>query len=153
MFSKYISFIENLLSKIGLNENVTTYISEAISLITLIVITLVLYHAVLFVIRKTIYIFIEKSESKRDDILIKNKVFNRLCLLVPAYLIRFNIEAAAPSFPADSQIMFLIFFKLFLISLSFITENTVSFNMLLFSADNASCFPAPSFSTHRALTG
>ena len=68
MFSKYISFIENLLSKVGLNENVTTYISEAISLITLIVITLVLYHAVLFVIRKTIYIFIEKSDEPESKL-------------------------------------------------------------------------------------
>ena len=118
MFSKYISFIENLLSKVGLNENVTTYISEAISLITLIVITLVLYHAVLFVIRKTIYIFIEKSESKRDDILIKNKVFNRLCLLVPAYLIRFNIEAAIPSFPVLSStiILFTKIYEVFIYS-------------------------------------
>ena len=118
MFSKYISFIENLLSKVGLNENVTTYISEAISLITLIVITLVLYHAVLFAIRKFIYIFIEKSESKRDDILIKNKVFNRLCLLVPAYLIRFNIEAAIPSFPVLSStiILFTKIYEVFIYS-------------------------------------
>lgn len=118
MFSKYISFIENLLSKIGLNENVSTYISEAISLITLIVITLVTYHAVLFVIRKTIYIFIEKSESKRDDILIKNKVFKRLCLLVPAYLIRFNIEAAVPSFPILSStiILFTKIYEVFVYS-------------------------------------
>lgn len=118
MFSKYISFIENLLSKIGLNENVTTYISEAISLITLIVITLVLYHVVFFTIRKTIYIFIEKSESKRDDILIKNKVFRRLCLLVPAYLIRFNIEAAVPSFPVLSStiILFTKIYEVFIYS-------------------------------------
>ncbi len=118
MFGKYISFIENLLSKIGLNENVTTYISEVISLITLIIITLVLYHAVFYAIRKTIYIFIERSESKRDDILIKNKVFKRLCLLVPAYLIRFNIEAAVPSFPVLSStiILFTKIYEVFVYS-------------------------------------
>ena len=126
MFSKYISFIENLLSKIGLNENVTTYISEAISLITLIVITLILYHVVFFTIRKTIYIFIEKSESKRDDILIKNNVFRRLCLLVPAYLIAMpslivnpkNIEAAVPSFPVLSStiILFTKIYEVFVYS-------------------------------------
>ena len=118
MFSKYISLIENLLSRVGLNENVTTYISEAISLITLIVITLVLYHVVFFAIRKTVYVFIEKSESKRDDILIKNKVFRRLCLLVPAYLIRFNIEAAVPSFPVLSStiILFTKIYEVFVYS-------------------------------------
>ena len=118
MFSKYISLIENLLSRVGLNENVTTYISEAISLITLIVITLVLYHVVFFAIRKTIHVFIEKSESKRDDILIQNKVFRRLCLLVPAYLIRFNIEAAVPSFPVLSStiILFTKIYEVFVYS-------------------------------------
>lgn len=118
MFSKYISLIENSLSRVGLNENVTTYISETISLITLIVITLVLYHVVFFAIRKTVYVFIEKSESKRDDILIKNKVFRRLCLLVPAYLIRFNIEAAVPSFPVLSStiILFTKIYEVFVYS-------------------------------------
>lgn len=118
MFHKYIIFIENLLSKLGLNENVTTYIAEAISLITLILITLALYYAVLLVIKKTVYIFIEKSQSKRDDILIKNKVFSRLCLLVPAYLIRFNIEAAIPSFPTLSStiILFTKIYEVFVYS-------------------------------------
>ncbi len=118
MFHKYILFIENLLSKLGLNENVTTYIAEAISLITLILITLALYYAVLLVIKKTVYIFIEKSQSKRDDILIKNKVFSRLCLLVPAYLIRFNIEAAIPSFPTLSStiILFTKIYEVFVYS-------------------------------------
>ncbi len=118
MFHKYIIFIENLLSKLGLNENVTTYIAEAISLISLILITLVLYYAVLLVIKKTVYIFIEKSQSKRDDILIKNKVFSRLCLLVPAYLIRFNIEAAIPSFPTLSStiILFTKIYEVFVYS-------------------------------------
>ncbi len=118
MFNKYISFIESILSKTGLNENVCAYITEAISVITLILITILIYHIVLFVIRKTIYAFIEKSNSKKDDILIKNKVFNRLCLLVPAYLIRFNIEAAIPSFPTLSStiILFTKIYEVFIYS-------------------------------------
>lgn len=118
MFNKYIIFLENLLSKLGLNTTITTYISEAISLITLILITLALYYIILLVIKKTVYVFIQKSQSKRDDILIQNKVFNRICLLIPAFLIRFNIEAAIPSFPTLSStiILFTKIYEVFIYS-------------------------------------
>ncbi|MBO7287739.1 MAG: mechanosensitive ion channel [Bacteroidales bacterium] len=118
MFNKYIIFLENLLSKLGLNSNITTYISEAISLITLILITIALYYIILLVIKKTVYVFIQKSQSKRDDILIQNKVFNRICLLIPAFLIRFNIEAAIPSFPTLSStiILFTKIYEVFIYS-------------------------------------
>jgi miniconductance mechanosensitive channel len=118
MFNKYIIFLENLLSKLGLNTTITTYISEAISLITLILITIALYYIILFVIKKTVYVFIQKSQSKRDDILIQNKVFNRICLLIPAFLIRFNIEATIPSFPTLSStiILFTKIYEVFIYS-------------------------------------
>lgn len=118
MFNKYIILLENLLSKLGLNTTITTYISEAISLITLILITLALYYIILLVIKKTVYVFIQKSQSKRDDILIQNKVFNRICLLIPAFLIRFNIEAAIPSFPTLSStiILFTKIYEVFIYS-------------------------------------
>lgn len=118
MFNKYILFLENILSKLGLSEGASNFIAESISLVTLILITLIIYHLVLFIIRKTIYIFIEKSASKKDDILIKNKVFKRLCLLIPAYLIRYNIEAAIPSLSALSStiILFTKIYEVFIYS-------------------------------------
>ena len=107
MFNKYIIFIESLLSRLGLNNNFSNFVAETISLITLVLITIIIYHIALFVIRKTIHFFIEKSHSLKDDILIKNKIFKRLCLLIPAYLIRYNIEAATPSFPMLSSTIIL----------------------------------------------
>ena len=118
MFNKYILFLENILSKLGLSEGASNFIAEGISLVTLVLSTLLIYHLVLFIIRKTIYIFIEKSASKKDDILIKNKVFKRLCLLIPAYLIRYNIEAAIPSLSALSStiILFTKIYEVFIYS-------------------------------------
>ena len=118
MFNKYISFLENILSKLGLSEGASNFIAEGISLVTLILSTLLIYHLVLFIIRKTIYVFIEKSASKKDDILIKNKVFKRLCLLIPAYLIRYNIELAIPSLSALSStiILFTKIYEVFIYS-------------------------------------
>ena len=108
MFYQYILFLENLLSKFGLSDNVSTFLSEAISLLTLVLATFVIYYIVFWAIRKSIHIFIEKSHSKRDDILLKNNVFKRFCLLVPAYLIRFNIEAAIPSYPTLASTIILL---------------------------------------------
>ena len=118
MFNKYILLIESLLSKLGFNAEFTQYIAECISLLTLILTTFIIYHFVLFIIKKSIYAFIQKSNSKRDDILIKNKVFRRLCLLIPAYLIRYNIEAAIPSLPTLSStiILFTKIYEIFIYS-------------------------------------
>lgn len=118
MFAKYIHFFKNILSKIGLNDNISNFIAEAISFVTLILVTILIYYAVVFIIRKTLNAFIEKSPSKRDDILLKNKVFKRLCLLIPAYIIRYNIVAAIPSFPILSStiILFTKIYEVFVYS-------------------------------------
>lgn len=118
MFEKYIQLFKVLFSKIGLGENISSIIAETISFATLILATILIYHIVIYIIRKTINSFILKSESKRDDILLKNKVFKRLCLLIPAYIIRYNIAAAIPSFPilTSTIILFTQIYEVFVYS-------------------------------------
>ena len=118
MFIKYITFIESLLSKFGLNDKFTNFTAEIISLITLLLFTFVIYYISFLITRKTIHFFIKNSHSTKDDILIKNNVFKRLCLLIPAYLIRLNIEAAIPSFPILSStiILFTKIYEVFIYS-------------------------------------
>ncbi len=118
MFIKYITFIESLLSKFGLNDKFTNFTAEIISLITLLLFTFVIYYISFLITRKTIHFLIKKSHSTKDDILIKNNVFKRLCLLIPAYLIRLNIEAAIPSFPILSStiILFTKIYEVFIYS-------------------------------------
>ena len=107
MFARYIHFFKNILSKIGLNDNISNFIAEAISFVTLVLVTILIYYAIVYVIKKTLNVFIEKSPSKRDDILLKNKVFKRLCLLIPAYIIRFFVVAALPSYPVVTSTIIL----------------------------------------------
>lgn len=99
MFEKYITLLNNLFHKIGLSENLSSFIAETISFLSLIILALLVYFIVHMAVKKVIYVFIEKSPSERDDILIKNKVFKRLCLIVPAYFIRHFITTALPSYP------------------------------------------------------
>ena len=118
MFESYIHFFNNLLSKIGLNDRLSSFIAEAISFVTLLLVAIFIYYAVTYLIKKTLNVIIEKSPSKRDDLFLKNKVFRRLCLLIPAYLIRYNIEAALPSYPivTSTIILFTKIYEVFVYS-------------------------------------
>lgn len=99
MFNKIINLLLKLFDSLGLNKVASEILSEIISAIILFAIAYGTFYLVHLLLRKTLYVFISKSESKRDDFIIKNNVFRRLCLLIPAYIIRNNISIAIPDFP------------------------------------------------------
>lgn len=105
MFEDYIIFIEDFFLKIGFSEYTSNILSEIISLVTLFIVSFLIYFLVSFIVNKIIHYFIRKSKSIRDDILIENKVISRLCLLIPAYLIRDLTVVSIPSFPVLSAII------------------------------------------------
>lgn len=118
MFEKYINLLEEIFAGLGLNEKISGFISEVISVITLFLIAIIIYVIVIYIIKKTVHIFIKKTHSQRDDILIKNNVFNRLCLIIPAYIIRNFVTAALPSSPvlASTIIMVTKIYEVFIYS-------------------------------------
>lgn len=118
MFEKYINLLEEIFAGLGLNEKISGFISEVISVITLFLIAIIIYVIVIYIIKKTVHIFIKKTHSQRDDILIKNNVFNRLCLIIPAYIIRNFVTAALPSYPvlASTIVMVTKIYEVFIYS-------------------------------------
>ncbi len=118
MFEKYINLLEEIFTGLGLSEKISGFISEVISVITLFLIAIIIYVIVIYIVKKTIHIFIKKTHSQRDDILIKNNVFNRLCLIIPAYIIRNFVTAALPSYPvlASTIIMVTKIYEVFIYS-------------------------------------
>ena len=112
MIEKYNSILNSFFSKIGLSDSISTFLSEAISLITLVLSAIIVYYILIFFTNKIIHSFIKKSPSKRDDILIKNNVFKRLCLIAPAYIIRIFATAALPSSPTLASVI-IVFSKVF----------------------------------------
>lgn len=99
MFSKIIEILEKLFNGLGIAENTSRIFSELLCMIILFAIAFFVFHIVHFILKKTLYVIINKSESKKDNILIKNHIFKRLCLLIPAYIIRNYIELAIPDYP------------------------------------------------------
>lgn len=107
MFEKYNAILDGFFKKLGLSDNISDILAESLGFITLIFFAIIIYFLLLLFINKIIHTFIKKSPSKRDDILIRNKVFKRLCLIVPAHIIRHFVVFTLPTFPTLASIIIL----------------------------------------------
>ena len=106
MISKFLLWLTGLLEHIGINEYYSEVISESVTFILLLGIGILLLYASRFIIKKTVYRVILKSESKYDDQVINNKVLMRLCLMIPAILIMKYHTDILPSFPNVQHFLF-----------------------------------------------
>ena len=105
MIQKYIEILTGIGESMHLGETTSLAIAEGIAAITLLVIGVLLYFLVRFIVSKTVYVLIKKTPSKYDDLLIKNKVFVRICLLIPAILIKYYLNVAMPDFPDAAAVI------------------------------------------------
>ena len=99
MFEKTIHFLTNFFQSININSYYSTAFAEGIAFIILLVIGILLLYLSRFIIKKTVYRAILKSESKYDDQVINNKVLMRLCLMIPAILVMKYHTDILPNFP------------------------------------------------------
>ena len=99
MIEKYIELLKDLCLKIGLSEGLSTGVAETIATLSLILVSIGLFFLVKYLLKKTLYAIVQRSTNKYDDLLIKNKVIGRVCLLVPALLIAHLLPSVLPDFP------------------------------------------------------
>ncbi len=99
MFEKTIHFLTNFFQSININSYYSTAFAQGIAFIILLVIGILLLYLSRFIIKKTVYRAILKSESKYDDQVINNKVLMRLCLMIPAILVMKYHTDILPNFP------------------------------------------------------
>lgn len=112
MFEEYFDFLGEFLSRFEFSDRVTNIISETISVLTLFAVSILIYFLTHYITKKVLYKIIERSHSKRDDIIIKNNVIKRVCLIIPAIIIRDNIADALPSYPTLVSVI-VIFTKIY----------------------------------------
>ena len=105
MIEKYIHWLKSIGDAIHLEENTSLAIAETIATLTLVLVCIILYFAVRFILKKTVYTLIQKSTNKYDDLLIKNKVISRLCLLIPSLLLGALLSKALPDFPETTALL------------------------------------------------
>ena len=105
MIEKYITILNRIGESMHLSETTSLGIAEGIAFVSLLVVGILLYFLARFIISKTVNVFIKKTPSKYDDLLVKNKVFIRICLLIPAILVKYYLKDAMPDFPDAAAII------------------------------------------------
>ena len=105
MIEKYIEILKNLNLKMGLNVELSAAIAETISTLSLVILSMGIFFLIKFILKKTIYKIIQLSTNKYDDLLLKNKVIGRICLLIPALIIGALLDNALPDFPETAMFL------------------------------------------------
>ena len=105
MIEKYIEILKNLNLKMGLNVGLSTAIAETIAALTLIVLSMGIFFLIKYILKRTVYKIIQLSTNKYDDLLLKNKVIGRMCLLIPALIIGALLDNALPDFPETAMFL------------------------------------------------
>ncbi len=105
MIDKYIEILKNLNLKMGLNVGLSTAIAETIAALTLIVLSMGIFFLIKYILKRTVYKIIQLSTNKYDDLLLKNKVIGRMCLLIPALIIGALLDNALPDFPETAMFL------------------------------------------------
>ena len=99
MFDKLIISLTAFFKHINVADYYASVLAQGITMIILLAIGILLMFAARFIIKKTVYKVIMKSESKYDDQVIHNGVLMRLCLMIPAVLIMKYHGDVLPDFP------------------------------------------------------
>ena len=99
MIQKYIVLLCDLGIKIGLGKGTALGVAETVATLSLLLVSIALYFLIKFLLKKTVYKIIQRSTNQYDDLLIKNKVIGRVCLLIPALLTASLLPDVLPDFP------------------------------------------------------
>ena len=105
MIQRYIEILNGIGESMHLGATASLAIAEGLAVASLLIVGFLLYFLARFIINKTVNILIKRTPSKYDDLLIKNKVFVRICLLIPAILVKYYIKDAMPDFPDAAAII------------------------------------------------
>jgi len=105
MIQKYLEILQRIGERMHLSHSLTYGIAEGLAILSLILLGVILIFIIRFLINKTVHIIIKKTPSKYDDLLIKNRVFYRICLLIPAILLKYYADDAMPNFPGIVELI------------------------------------------------
>ncbi|MBR3729583.1 MAG: mechanosensitive ion channel [Bacteroidales bacterium] len=105
MIEKYIAILKNLILKMQLGEDLSAIIAESVSTLSLLILSIGIFFLIKFILKKTVYKIIQLSTNKYDDLLIKNKVIGRMCLLIPALITGALLSRVLPDFPETAAFL------------------------------------------------
>ena len=99
MIENIISWLMRMFKRMNISDYYASVFSEGLSFFLMLTIGILLMYLTRFIIKRTVYRVILRSETKYDDQVINNKVLMRLCLLIPSVLAMHSIRTCFPDFP------------------------------------------------------
>ena len=106
MIEKTTSWLLQMFKEMNMNDYYAAVFSEGITFIFVVTAGILIMYLTRFIIKKTVYKIILRSETKYDDQVINNKVLMRLCLLIPSVLAMNSLRTCMPSFHNVRYFMF-----------------------------------------------
>lgn len=112
MVEKYIEILKTIGEHFHFSESFSLALAEGIAIVSLLVLSILITIAFRFFIKRTVYKLIMKTSSKIDDLMIDSKILIRLCLLIPAVMIKHFAADCLPDFPSSLE-GFLYLFRIY----------------------------------------
>ena len=100
MIQKYIQILKTIGQNMNLSNHDSLAIAEGLATLSLHVLSILLVFLTKFILSRTVYKTVVKTKTQIDDLLVKNRVLLRLCLLIPAILIKTYAADLLPHFKA-----------------------------------------------------
>jgi miniconductance mechanosensitive channel len=83
----------------GFSGKIANYIVDFFGLFVVFIASIIVYYILKFIINRFLKRIILRSKSKWDDYLYENRVFTRLCLIIPAIIIELFLTAVISDYP------------------------------------------------------
>jgi len=94
-----LNYILNILVEYGINVSMGTILSNIILLIFVVIVSMLANFFITKIILKILIIYIKSNKHRWDSIMLKRRVFTRLCYMIPPLIVYFFI----PSFSIQFQ--------------------------------------------------
>jgi len=94
MINKYLDYLQALLENIGIDPINAAYLHSLIVIGIIVIVSLIVNIITKRIIIVSIRSYVTRSENVYDDILLENRVFNRLAHIAPALIIYYSIHYA-----------------------------------------------------------
>ena len=96
MITKYLQILTKLFLSMHLDAEIASDLAQGIGIITLLVVSFLLFFIVKQILKKYVGRFIRKTKFKYDDYFLGKKLEKRIAYLVPVYMIQGLLYAVAP---------------------------------------------------------
>jgi len=105
LMDEYIALLVQFGLRMNLHGTTAIAIAETLAFLSIVVVGIIVYFIAKLIIKKVIYPIIRRTSSQYDDLLIKNKVLTRLCLLIPIIIVKAYARQTLPDYQGTADMM------------------------------------------------